>query len=480
MSSLIDSNAYPIADVSLSDLWASRQLQFLRNYVPVDVVSSLVQNGVSHTARLAATENLILDQLLSGSSLPTIDGVAVLANDLVLLTGQTIESENGLWMAGIALPRPDQCNTPTGSTMFITEGVQNAQRLFVCVTWSSDSVRFKEFEVTLDRVLGASQPPGSTSMVVGHDLERTIGSTNTILGCNAGLTCDGDTVASNTLAGYDAGDLLTTGSRNTVVGRARLWSEANNQIVLADGDAMEALHADGLTGTIRLGYNNSVGRNNLIIGNQSNGGADQPGSMENTIVGFAAGASDLTGRGNCCLGSFAGKGLTDGNGNVFLGSGAGVDVVTGSENTFVGAYPGQDNAQKQVVLSDGTGAPCFRGDGTDGSIRVGYDTLLGMDGLVIGNASSDGASTHNVIIGVGSGSERMTANPGDNVIVGNGVGTALTAGAGNILLGSTVATALTTGSNNVLLGCGAAKNVTTGSNNTILGGYTGTAAAAQK
>ena len=42
----------------------------------------------------------------------------------------------------------------------------------------------------------------------------------------------------NTLVGVGAGEALTSGGENTVVGRARLWSDATQQAVLSDDQAL--------------------------------------------------------------------------------------------------------------------------------------------------------------------------------------------------------------------------------------------------
>ena len=87
------------------------------------------------------------------STLQTIDGVTLIANDRVLLVGQTNQVENGLWLAQTgAWTRPTDfaSGTQAGSAyVLITSGTINAGSSWLCNTPTAiidtDAITFAEF-----------------------------------------------------------------------------------------------------------------------------------------------------------------------------------------------------------------------------------------------------------------------------------------------------------------------------------------------
>jgi len=98
------------------------------------IVSS--HSRAKDSVRLATTSNINLAAIIV-----SIDGVAVLSNNRVLLSGQTVPSENGIYAAdaetGI-LWRADDTDTGTellnGLNVWVEEGSQHAKSTWILIT----------------------------------------------------------------------------------------------------------------------------------------------------------------------------------------------------------------------------------------------------------------------------------------------------------------------------------------------------------
>lgn len=105
-------------------------------HVPDDFVRSLSPRG---SVAAVSTAN----QTLAGES--TIDGVGLVAGDRVLLTNQTLPSQNGIWVVSVfSWSRPADFSGGTSATraqVFVTGGVANGGTSWICTATSgSDTI----------------------------------------------------------------------------------------------------------------------------------------------------------------------------------------------------------------------------------------------------------------------------------------------------------------------------------------------------
>ena len=138
----------------------------------------------------------------------------------------------------------------------------------------------------------------------------------TFLGYQAGNVTTG---VRNTLIGYQAGLLTTSGTSNTVVGESALKNNVTGAQNVAIGvSALEVSTASN---------NVAVGRRAML---SSTSGAS------NTGVGTSALSAHTTSDLNVALGSGAGDRVTTGASNVMVGASAGFPLTTGSNNICIG------------------------------------------------------------------------------------------------------------------------------------------------
>jgi hypothetical protein len=146
-----------------------------------------------------------------------------------------------------------------------------------------------------------------------------------------------DTDSFNVAVGFQAGNDITTGEKNTLIG---------------------SLAGDALT----------TGANNVVMGYHALGTATT--ADLSTVVGYQAGESITEGDRNTLYGTNAGQSLTTGSSNTFIGgastgsgNGAGKAMTTGSKNTILGTFDGNQGgidirtSSNYIVLSDGDGNP---------------------------------------------------------------------------------------------------------------------------
>ena len=259
---------------------------------------------------------------------------------------------------------------------------------------------------------------GAHNIALGHEaLEGSSGNSyshNTAIGVATlkGITTGGQNVA----VGNYAGDALTTGTSNVVVGYNAFSSadgSENNNVVIGfnagssiNSNSTQAnvligsFCGEGGTGyitrTVAIGddtLNNTNSRNvgyGTFVGSEAGGGTWAGGGDYNTAIGYqafkgavngadnntaigatalnvvttgsdnvavgtGAGLSVTTGYDNSLLGKFAGKGLTTGDGNTLVGDGAGNNITQGRRNTVIGkgATTSADGALDQIVIGWG-------------------------------------------------------------------------------------------------------------------------------
>lgn len=189
------------------------------------------------TARVAANDN----QPLTGAVGP-IDGVTLSDNDLLLLVGQTLPEENGLWVynsAG-AWTRSAQMDDPvgirTGDAVFVAEGTENAGILAYVTTANPIVVGTTPVQFEILARGGSDEGYSPTYVGDGGDFEfNTIadavdaGATDIVVVTPINETRD--TIATRTL------NLNITANATVNLGdyQIKLWKQGATDVLLGSG-----------------------------------------------------------------------------------------------------------------------------------------------------------------------------------------------------------------------------------------------------
>jgi hypothetical protein len=304
----------------------------------------------------------------------------------------------------------------------------------------------------------------------------------------------------NTAFGANAGDKISSGSKNIFVGTfagskiasASLANTSGTNSVLIGYDVRPA--ADSQTNQIVIsGYNGTsgtvgLGSNTTLIGASTTtdtrimgaldlpdatastsstsgalkvaGGAGIAGALNvgttATITGATSLSSTLGVTGNVAVNTDKFK-ITASNGNTEI---AGTISIAG----------GSPGAGKVLTSTDTSGIASWVTPsgvpytGATGAVNLGsYD--LTVNGLTIGEGG--GGIAKNTVLG--SGAMSATATGAENTAVGYDALKANTSGANNVAVGNIAATSLTTGTGNVALGSQALRYATTGASNNAIG-----------
>lgn len=163
-ANLVDSGDVPGLDAQLA-LLASKTY-----------VDNAVQGlDVKGSCRVATTGNITL------SGTQTIDGIAVAADDRVLVKAQTDASENGIYVvaSGSWSRAGDADNSPSGEVTsglftFVEEGTSNGQNGYVLVT--ADPITLGTTDLSFEQFSGAGQViPGTGITVSGNEISVSSG-----------------------------------------------------------------------------------------------------------------------------------------------------------------------------------------------------------------------------------------------------------------------------------------------------------------
>jgi alpha-tubulin suppressor-like RCC1 family protein len=243
-----------------------------------------------YQARVATTGNITL------SGTQTIDGVAVIAGDRVLVKNQTTKSQNGMYVvAAGAWARATDLDT-------WTEAVGYHVQVSAGGTWDG------------------------MSFISRAESSGTLG-TNSLDWGGSGETINSE----NTIQGYSALNLNTSGYQNIAIGS---YSLANN-----------------LTG-----YRNTANGYNSLISNTS--------GNNNTANGYNALYANTIGTQNTAMGSRALTAMTSGSSNIGVGYNSGSAITSGSNNVVIGSNTGSTIAtlSNYILISDGAGTERARVD----------------------------------------------------------------------------------------------------------------------
>ena len=166
--------------------------------------------------------------------------------------------------------------------------------------------------VSIGDSTGDALTTGNANTAIGYNAlsQETKGDRSVAVGMNALTTQNNTTNADiyNVGVGYEAGKLITTGDRNTLIGGLVGDSLTTGQYNIAIG--YQALQAE------------DTGNRALAIGYQALYSQNNDTDTYNTAIGFQAGYAVTTGVQNTILGAFAGDALTTGSNNVAIGNNA--------------------------------------------------------------------------------------------------------------------------------------------------------------
>lgn len=203
------------------------------------------------------------------------------------IVGYAAAGGNGGAMTGSA-------NTIIGYNMFNSNTITSAANNTMVGQNAGNSITTGTGNTTLGSAAGTAMSGASSNNVaVGVSAlggaGTLTGGDNIAIGRSAGVALTG-AAANNILIGSIAGDNITTGAGNTVVG-------------------FGALGAAGTTTT-----------DNIAIGRNAMGTGVASGTGSNIAVGVGAGVAITTGTGNLLLGTGAGNAITTGSNSIVLGT----------------------------------------------------------------------------------------------------------------------------------------------------------------
>jgi hypothetical protein len=223
-----------------------------------------------------------------------------------------------------------------------------------------------------------------------------------------------DSGTSNTVFGYKAGNAITTGHNNVVMGNNALLNSQDIGFAVAIGNSAmsSGTMTNGADGTIAIGQssltNLTSGAKNTAIGFES-GLATSAGS-NNTYVGYESGqGASGSENNNTGIGKQSLFAVTTAESNVAVGTNTLDELTTGGYNTAIGAnalhaLDGGETENVAVGYNAGSNA-----DGATNNICIGSNALL-----------STGAGTNQIVIG-----KDTTGVANNSVTLGNASVTAV-------------------------------------------------------
>jgi hypothetical protein len=299
----------------------------------------------------------------------------------------------------------------------------------------------------------------------------TTGTLNIAIG--AGALASTDTGTSNTAVGIGALYTNTAGVQNVALGQQALFANivGVNSTAIGSQALQNALGSNNTALGNFAGNLVTTGCFNILLGDQAGGagaGALDTGNC-NIVIGNRISVANNAGDNQLAIGMDTFCWLS-GTSTGAIKPGAGIIDCAASTGTA-----------GQVLMSNGSNAICWGAAGGGGSAATptaagtvlgcttATNTSLGCNALL--NAAISG--TDNVAIGVGAGDVVSTGT--NNILVGSGAGGALTSGGSNVAIGSQAMAAATTGGSNTYVGHLAGSTATT-ANNVFIGvcsGYAG-------
>ena len=341
------------------------------------VTSSMITDGtivVGDIANNAITSAKILDGVVSSAD---IANSTIIAGDLASNAVTSVKILDGtVASADIANDTVDFDKIVDSPNLDADLNIES-NTLFVGNTGGSYAGRIG---------IGTATPNTTIQVADYINFDNTSDLRLTALGYQAGNTL-GATGYRNTLVGYQAGDVMTSGTDNTAIGNSALGA------------------------TTTTANNTAVGSGALAANTDTN----------NTAVGKDALTTQTTGNGNTAIGSEALDDNETGDYNVAIGNDALGTNITASSNTAIGYNAmAANNGTGNMNVAVGRNALDASTNGT-WNVAVGYGTLTNGTGVDSSTAV---------------GHLALTAATGDNNVgIGYQAGNGITSGANNIAIG---------------------------------------------
>jgi hypothetical protein len=255
---------------------------------------------------------------------------------------------------------------------------------------------------------------GNALVGTGSNLGTTVGVGVTARG---GLNM-GQSTQGNITIGYQAGDVITTGSANQFFGYQSGSKNLNGNMNHFSGYRSGFANTQGSSNHfdgVYSGHSNTTGDNNQFTGFQS-GYSNEYGDT-NLFTGFASGYSNINGSDNVFFGPLSGYDNQSGNNNQFLGYASGETNTTGNNNLFVGYQSGINN-----LTGSNNWAFGYQAGPTSSALSnagaIGYNAHVSQsNSLVLGGTGNDA-----VRVGIGSTAPRGrldVSGSGDSYLVSN-------------------------------------------------------------
>jgi len=497
----------------------------------VDAFASLSVVDLKVQDDLTVTDDAAIGGLATVGGTLGVTGIATFTDDIIIGDGKTIGSASDVdamtiaangqitltqTLIGTALDISGDIDVD-GTTNLDIVDVDGAVNFAADVTFANgadiitasagtDNVRIGENagnsivsggirNIVIGKNTGTALTTGDENVAIGHEalITEDAHGKNVAIGNNALKTLNAGAEGFNTAVGFDAGKIMTTSIKNTLIG-----GSAGDGITSGDG-------LNVAIGYNSLGAGSNTTQENVAIGNDALSTEDGHGRNVavgfealktlnagalglNTAVGQQAGKRVTTGIRNTLVGALSGDAITDSDFNVALGYASLSTNVLGSRNTAIGF-----GALETHNPVDGSG-DAVAGDTYNVAVghAAGTAVTTGIQNTFVGGLAGDATDDGNYNVAVGH--LALSANCGDsNVAIGYdallnytgaesiGIGSdafgVLTDGLANTAIGFQAGLYATTADQSTFVGHSAGKGITgaklTGNNNTAVGASAG-------